>query len=1148
MDRDSENFGPGLNPNQPLDCPDPLVWYEIASGELAAEPTQRFIQHATDCEHCGRRLGDAVSDLNKETTAAEAKQIADLQSARPEWQQRLAHRIAGTLTPETKQGAAWLRWRTAPRLAPAAGLLAVLIVGYWYELQRSPEKQVGQLLAQAGSARRFSELRFEGSRYASLGEGLKREPASTFLSSPGELLKAEALIYDQLSAHPSDPFWLRAKARADLLDGKYDAAQATLRRARQLDPKSPEILTDLATAFFQQKDYAPAYETLSQALLLRPDDPLALFNRAVVSENQFLYRQALDDWDRYLKVDPNSQWAVEARERSDAVRKKLEKHDQSRASPQLTPAQLVESGDQSERRLQVDERIEEYLTEAVHDWLPKAYSESAIQSDPTRKHSLFFLADLTSRQHRDAWLADLLRDSSSTDFPPALAALARASRANQAGDYNISHEQAVKAERLFRSAGNTAGALRAQFEQIFTDQMTRRSEACRRGAKKAIIESSKYSYAWLNIQLELEQGACSFLMGDIGADERATARATDLAQTSGYGALFLRAAYFAADDRHFTGDQSGALRLAGTALESFWAGQFPTTQGYNLYAEEADIARAADWPNLQLASWREAAALVDSGEDLLLRAWAHGYIANAAAAARQPDVAELQYAEAARLFALAPRTEASRDYAIETGIRIARLEARVGRFDAAIVRLTSIQDQVRPLSNNFLAQMFYSTLGELQLGRHREPEAEQALRPALALAEQSLTSLKSEEERTSWSKESAPAYLALIEVQLGQGRSAEALATYEWYLSAPQRATGGAHAYRSAPLPTMPEPPPLEPRLPILAKETVLALAALPDGIAIWVYDDRGVNTRWIPRQTDDLRELAARFHDLSSDPTSEMSAVRRDARSLYQALIAPVEQYLTPGRTLVIEAEGWLAQVPFEALLDSHDRYLIEGTPIVHSLGQASQARLRTNEVISADMPALLVGSTASSTADGLIALPDVTAEADAVSAGFHSTTVLKGEEATFNTVRDDLPRAAVFHFAGHSLATPGKSGLILAGETPKDTTRLLDVDAVRRIKLPSMQLAVLSACSTASGSGGSSGFKSITETLLRAGVPHVVASRWAVNSVEARAFVEDFYRNALAGQSVSDATRLSSRKMLANPRTAHPYYWSAFAAYGRP
>jgi len=59
------------------------VWYEIASGELAPEPTQHYLQHATNCEYCGNLLGEAVSDLSDETTVAEAKEIAALESARP---------------------------------------------------------------------------------------------------------------------------------------------------------------------------------------------------------------------------------------------------------------------------------------------------------------------------------------------------------------------------------------------------------------------------------------------------------------------------------------------------------------------------------------------------------------------------------------------------------------------------------------------------------------------------------------------------------------------------------------------------------------------------------------------------------------------------------------------------------------------------------------------------------------------------------------------------------------------------------------------------------------------------------------------------------------------------------------------------------
>ena len=758
------------------------------------------------------------------------------------------------------------------------------------------------------------------------------------------------------------------------------------------------------------------------------------------------------------------------------------------------------------------------------------------------------MADLTNQQHSDRWLSDLLGGSTSPSFPQAIAALARAIQANDAGEYDTSRQQAAFAVRLFRASGNPAGVLRAQFEQTFSAQMSRRSEACRSQAAAALTESERYPYPWLQVQLGLEAGLCYGLMGDIGTYEKATRRAMDRAQRNEYGALYLRALGFAARDEFEAGEQSGAWRLANAGLQRYWSGRFPAMRGYNLYTELISVAEATGRTNLQVAIWREAVTLIDADQDLRLRATAHNSMANAATAAQQLQVAEQQYSEASRLYALAPRTEAGLSDALENEIRTAQLEATLGHWDAAITRLTSVQDQVRPLSNNYLVRMFYSTLGELQLRRHRAAEAEQALRPALALAEQNLESLGSEAERMSWSKEAAPVYLALAEAELAQGRPQEALEIYEWHLGASQRAGSNPHSRRSMKNPPVPVPSGLASRLPLLSRETVLAYGLLPGGLAIWIYDDRGVSTQWIPQPTQDLLERAARLYDLSSDPKCELSAWRRDAHSLYQSLIAPVESRLAPGRTLVIEAEGPLALLPFEALLDSNGHYLIERWPIVHSLGLDSAARLRNLGPISADLPAVVVGSTASSPADGLIPLPDVAAEADEVASNFHSASVLKGGEASFNAVRNELPRAAVFHFAGHSLATPDKAGLMLAGgDAHSDAPLLLDADALRRVKLPSLRLAVLSACSTASG-GGSSGFHSITEALLRAGVPHVVASRWAVDSVQARAFVGDFYRNALSGQSVSDAMRLTSRKMLSNPGTAHPYYWSAFAAYGRP
>jgi CHAT domain-containing protein len=661
-------------------------------------------------------------------------------------------------------------------------------------------------------------------------------------------------------------------------------------------------------------------------------------------------------------------------------------------------------------------------------------------------------------------------------FPQAVAALAHAIQANETGEYDTSRRQAAFAVRLFRASGNTAGVLRAQFEQVFSAQISRRSEECRRQSAAALTESERYPYPWLQVQLGLEAGVCSGLMGDLGTDERAARRAMEQAQQSGYEALYLRALNFAAGDKLGVGDQSGAWNLVRRGLERYWSGQFPARRGYGLYATLTDTAEATRQPNLEVAIWRDAVALIDSDRELLWRAIAHQSMADAATAAGLPQVAEQQYAEAARLFARAPRTEASRSDVLENEIRTARLEARQASFDAAIGRLTSIQDQIRPLSNNYLVRMFYSTLGELQLGRHREAEAERALRPAVAQAEQSLLSLRSEPERLNWRKDAAPVYLALAEAELAQGRSQEALEMYEWYLGASQRVGAGLgdHSRRSLTNPPLPNPSRLVSRLPLLSRETVLAYGLLPDGLAIWIYDDRGVTGQWIPRPTEDLQELATRFYDLSSDPASELSALRRDAHSLYQSLIAPVEDRLAPGRTLVIEAEGPLARMPFEALLDSADHYLIERWPIVHSLGLDSDARLLRPGSISGNLPALVVGSTASSPADGLIPLPDVAGEADTVASGFHSASILKGGEATLEAVRRELPAAAVFHFAGHSLSTSNRSGLMLpGGSASTGSLRILEADALRKLKLPNLQLAVLSACSTASGSGGSGGFK---------------------------------------------------------------------------
>jgi len=1163
LERQLRSMTPAESATRQDACPRPEVWREIAGGLTPPRETLNLLEHASRCNHCGSLLRTAVAELtalNGMVTEVEQKHLALLESVRAEWQRSLAHRITAT----RDQGSMlwWQRWLSFPRLSIAVASFLILFgVGSWIAVQRNQPAAAEHLLASAYTEKRTLELRVGGANYAPIR--ISRGAATSFTSRPEPLLKAESLIATQLQSHPSDPAWLQAKAEADVLEGKYKAAVETLQHALQLDPGSPRLLTDLATAHFERaleedrpEEFGAAFEYLSQTLRQHPDDPVALFNRAVVSEHQFLYQQSLEDWDHYLRIDSTSQWADEARSRASAVREKL-KHHQSYATPLLSPAQVAEklAATTTDANLvsEVDPRIEEYLDEAVRSWLPQAFPEAApnkakVATDPGAVQALFFLADLAAEHHDDRWLTDFLRGSSAPHFRQAANALARAVQANALSNYNVAGLEASLAGRLFRASGNAAGALRAEFELAYGGQITRHGEDCRRRSTAAELEAQRYFYPWIQIQLGLEKAVCSSLMGDLGAHEEAARSAQDRAQQADYGTLYLRALGFIADGKLDTGDRQAVWKLVSAGLDRYWSGQFPAMRGFSLYSFVDIAAQESGQLNLQVAIAREAAAVIDPDGNQLVRAKAHSYLADAAAVAQLPELAKSEYTEAARLYALAPQTDAIRADRLYSEIVTAQLEARQPPLDSALARLTRLQDEVHHLSNHLVAQIFYSTLGGVQLRSHHAPEAEQAFRAALRLAEENLASLTSESTRITWSQRAAPVFLGLAEAELLQDREQESLDVFESYLGAPQR----AGRRPAAQLPSDSPPHPVPARLSLLSHETVLAYGVLPDGLAIWAYDNRGLRARWIPQSPQQLQNLSSNFYSECSDPASEPGALHRDSHTLYSLLIAPVEELLEqpgPKRTLVIETEGFLARLPFEALMDARGHYLIERVDVVHSPGPYAEAHMHPDAPISPNLRALVVGSAAASPDIGLFSIPHVLAGVDAVAGDFRSPHILEGRDETLAAVRSALPEAAVFHFAGHAITTANRTGLMLEGGSQQNGAPvLLDANLVRNLKLSNMQLAVLAACSTDSGEGVSRGFDSVASAFQTSGVPHVIASRWAVDSVEANVFMDDFYRSVLSGQTVSGATRLTAEKMLSDPRTSHPFYWSAFAAYGRP
>ena len=382
--------GPGREDSDPSepDCPPPSVWYEIAGGSMIPDQAYVYLEHASGCDTCAALLREAVADLNDETTESEINDLASLASASPEWQKRLVLQITGKRPPEPISP--WRRWATIPRIvAVGAGMCAVTAL-IWVVTRPAPLEQTHKLLASAHAQRRTLQMRLSGMPYAPAGVGMQRRDERSFMDRPDALLQAEAVIAKNLARNPSDPLWLQAKGRADLMEGKYQGALESLRRASQLAPKSVDILTDLAIASFQLGDYAAAYEKLSEALALKPDAPMALFNRAVVSSELHLHHQVLEDSERYLQIDPQSKWSDEMRELADRARTNLQQQEHKKKISLLTPAQLIAAANEANRLAEIDDRVDVYLKEAVVSWLPRAYPEAENAPDPAARQALFF--------------------------------------------------------------------------------------------------------------------------------------------------------------------------------------------------------------------------------------------------------------------------------------------------------------------------------------------------------------------------------------------------------------------------------------------------------------------------------------------------------------------------------------------------------------------------------------------------------------------------------------------------------------------------------------------------------------------------------------------------------------------------------------
>ncbi|MEM1182963.1 MAG: CHAT domain-containing protein, partial [Acidobacteriota bacterium] len=148
-----------------------------------------------------------------------------------------------------------------------------------------------------------------------------------------------------------------------------------------------------------------------------------------------------------------------------------------------------------------------------------------------------------------------------------------------------------------------------------------------------------------------------------------------------------------------------------------------------------------------------------------------------------------------------------------------------------------------------------------------------------------------------------------------------------------------------------------------------------------------------------------------------------------------------------------------------------------------------------------------------------------------------LEGHAATGSALRKWLPRADLFHYAGHGRFAGrggGESALPLAGDS-----RLTVADILALERAP--RHVVLSACETAKSTPGGQ-VESVTglaQAFLTAGSRSVVAAVRPVEDRTAAALVRRYYAAFLAGASPPEALRQAQLDLMAQDPTAD---WASF------
>ena len=464
--------------------------------------------------------------------------------------------------------------------------------------------------------------------------------------------------------------------------------------------------------------------------------------------------------------------------------------------------------------------------------------------------------------------------------------------------------------------------------------------------------------------------------------------------------------------------------------------------------------------------------------------------------------------------------------------------------------------------DDFVIQLsYYQTYGELQWKNGQIAEAEKALQSALRICDLWLAHLRDSNDRLAWRTLTGNVYRDLVDLySTSDSQPDRAFKLWQQYRGLTERehreiGTSGREGQVQADMSggrSAADDSALE-IVQTFHDRSLLTLVQFRDGLGLWFADDRGLSFHKVKVDPLVLERKIRHFRMLCAQRDSNPSAIQATGKELFSLLLSPISKSIETRRTLLVDADSSLRNLPFPALVNEKGEYLVQVTPITMSpgleferaLGHRSESRLFQQNAL------ILAPSVPPALANTLLPLKDAIKEAKSVAAKFPKHTLLLGSDATRSAFEVAVFRTAAIHFAGHAIFKNGQIGLVLAGQgrnrVQVDGTDLYASDSVKKGVSSDLRLVVLAACSTADSSDNDLHLRgSLVEAFLQARVAHVVAAQWDIDSATTQVLMEKFYSDLAAGKSVAEALQGAQALVSSKSSTSHPYYWASFEAAG--